>query len=1312
LMQLGVQNNTTIPVLIQVGLADGMRYNFDYNSVGQVYKINHFASDNHLDNYTSYTLPGNSSDCPRISERRDWAENWNGNNEAVNTYTVDGGGAWGQVALPDNQTSYKEFFATSGWQRGLTTQTEVWFSGTRKKWTTTNWTQDDTNLAYQANPRPTESNVYDAEGNRRRSTVSYTSYGLPSDIYEYAADAATVLRRTHTDYNLDSAYISRRIIGLVSAQYLYDGSNNLFSKVDYQYDWTGEYLQNQGAPVQHDETNFSAGFVVGRGNLSSVRRWNVNSPNDSGQVVESKSGYNSAGDMIFTRDPLNHQATISYTDSFSDNTNHNTLAYPTTVTDGDNFSATSQYHYDMGVVTRTQDPKGAAVSRTYDTAGRLQQVTNLFNNAYQRFVYGSYYVQTFGTVNNVADDSYAIKVFDGAGRVTATASSHPGCTGGYRAQYAVFDVLGRAVQQSNPTEITAGWVPTGDDSAFIYTEQAYDWNDRPTLTTNHADGSTKEITYGGCGCAGGDVTTIRDEVGRRQRMTRDVLGRLVKTEVLNWDQSVYSTTTNAFNTRDQVTSSVLQQGTSGTSQTTTLTYDGHGRPATKQEPRETGACSYTYNADDTLNVKTDARGATATYTYNNRRQVTAINYTNPGSVWATPNVTFGYDEAGNRTSMTDGAGSVSYQYNTISKMTSETRVFTGFNSYTLNYSYNLAGELASMTDGLGGTVNYNYDSAARLNSMTTSGYNGGSTLASGISYRAWGAVKQASYADSNTLTTSYNARMQLTALHVGSVMNAAFQYYADGRLTYVQDQNSGIFDRSSSYDHVGRITEAKSGAEARGLATQDGPYKQNYAYDVWGNMTSRTGRLWSQPQPDYTGSFTNDRNGNWQYDASGNVTQDDTPYYPRQFKYDADGREVRMVDPTPNVYGITFTDTLDGDGVQVKRVRDGLDTFYEVRSTVLGGQKVAEIYFDNRILERDIYAQGKVIARQYQDAPLHVVYNNPLTGSESWSYPNIGYFQAYEFDPLGDDVGTYDPYLYGGGPSPDYPSYGDPTDFSFGCTLDGVGAACSEVARLVRIGAAGPELPRFKFTPYYEPYDRNRIPPSVLGGDNGSQALVMAYGFSSSPMFAPISIPDITVTVPISFDSEIDYDSAVGRLTLELMLRGIQSPTPTPQQSTAVTIPNALLKTPECLPQAVKDQFKSAWDKSQHGHQLQGAEFGFAINDNDRNGAYTPTDIVSTFEASQTNVPISAGSIAAVHTHNVDDLSGASIGDTKIATRNQIPVYVISQDGIYLYNPFDKSTQFSSLDLREGLDHDRNYGLKVGSVSGKDAVWKKPCRKH
>src|SRR5205085_8977433 len=121
------------------------------------------------------------------------------------------------------------------------------------------------------------------------------------------------------------------------------------------------------------------------------------------------------------------------------------------------------------------------------------------------------YTQSFATVNNIADELYSIEVVDGLGRVTGAAGNHPGSTGGYRSVMSIYDQVGRLWKQSNPTEINGDWVPVGDDAAgFNYTQQTYDWKGRPLITTN-PDSTTKEASYAGCGCAGGEVVTLTDE---------------------------------------------------------------------------------------------------------------------------------------------------------------------------------------------------------------------------------------------------------------------------------------------------------------------------------------------------------------------------------------------------------------------------------------------------------------------------------------------------------------------------------------------------------------------------------------------------------------------------------------------------------------------------------------------------------------------------------------------------------------------------------------------------------------------------------
>jgi YD repeat-containing protein len=632
---VGPQSGQSINVLAQVGLADGSSYKFDYETWGQIKGIRRYSADNHQLAYTTYFLLPSFEDCPRPISRSDWAQDWNNGAEAVTNFSFAADRSWGQMTAPDG-TRYKELFGTFNWQRGLTTGTEIWAGGAKQKYTTTEWTQDNEALSYQLNPRPKESHTYDKEGNRKRTAVSYTSYGLPFEVKEYAADAVNVLRRTETYYRFDSVYVDRRIIGLPSQRLVYDGAGDLVSKTAYDFDrpdWGGFMQGTAQQPVQHDAANYGSNFVAGRGNLVYVGRFDVEDRENWSKVLAVSSGYNQTGQVTFTRNQLGYQTSIDYTDSFSGGGKPVTYAYPTTVTDADNYSSTVQYNYDMGVMTRTQNPKGAASLTAYDGAGRVERVTNLVNNAYTRFVYapGQNWVQTFTTIRDAQTESYSIQVLDGAGRVYASAGDFPGGTAPYRGQHTVYDVMGRAVRSSNPAAITNAWEPTGDDAAgWYYATQDYDWKGRPTYSTNPDGRMNQELIYGGCGCAGNEVVTVRDAAGRRQQIYQDVLGRVKRTDVLGANGSVYTSTVNTYNARDQIMRVKEYKGTpasdescpTGNCQESEYGHDGYGRLKESHRPEQRTQdtnqptwTQYSYNADDTTNVITDARGATTTFSY-------------------------------------------------------------------------------------------------------------------------------------------------------------------------------------------------------------------------------------------------------------------------------------------------------------------------------------------------------------------------------------------------------------------------------------------------------------------------------------------------------------------------------------------------------------------------------------------------------------------------------------------------------------------------------------------------------------------------
>src|SRR5262249_1676451 len=142
-------------------------------------------------------------------------------------------------------------------------------------------------------------------------------------------------------------------------------------------------------------------------------------------------------------------------------------------------------------------------------------------------------------------------------------------------------------------------------------------------------------------------------------------------------------------------------------------------------------------------------------------------------------------------------------------------------SYTLGYDYYIGGQLKRITDHTNQRINYSYDTAGRLKNLTGTNYTYGQFIDS-IAYPAWGSPRQINYGNGRVESFTYNSRLKVAHYEIpagggfGAAMSLDYQYYDDGRFKYSHNLLDNRFDRSYEYDHVGRLTKALSGAEARG----------------------------------------------------------------------------------------------------------------------------------------------------------------------------------------------------------------------------------------------------------------------------------------------------------------------------------------------------------------------------------------------------------------------------------------------------------------------------------------------------------------
>lgn len=496
-------------------------------------------------------------------------------------------------------------------------------------------------------------------------------------------------------------------------------------------------------------------------------------------------------------------------------------------------------------------------------------------------------------------------------------------------------------------------------------------------------------------------------------------------------------------------------------QVTEMTYDGHGRLATKHIPQQddNAATTYIYNADDSVYRATDARGVITQYAYNNRGLVTDIGHVLPeeSDIPETAAITFEYDALGNRTLMEDGLGSIEYEYDSLSRITAETRDFTDDLGTTpavfrLEYTYALNGQLESLKDPYGDQIDYSHDKAGRVSTVTGSSFGGVTSYASTPHYRAWGGLQSLSYGNNTAMSVTFNNRLQADHYQLfrpgtSTIMTSNYDYYADGSPRKVDDLMDDKFDRMNTYDNVGRIATAKTSIEAYGQTATGTqldalPYRQSYTFNAFGNLKERENLHWGANEDFGPYTFENNRNdhGAWAYDADGRQTAGWSGNNYVRSTYDAAGQLVVH----NSAVGMSESEVLrfyNGTGSEEKRrEREYVETkpdewewqesnpTYYIRSTVLGGEVVSDIDYAGRKLRTYVRAAGAEIAWQNWSG------TNANVSFQAWDaagmsyrtterdgdlFTQAGYEGApAEMDPAGGNVGKvthrvqYDPGNY------------------------------------------------------------------------------------------------------------------------------------------------------------------------------------------------------------------------------------------------------------------------------------------------------------
>lgn len=405
----------------------------------------------------------------------------------------------------------------------------------------------------------------------------------------------------------------------------------------------------------------------------------------------------------------------------------------------------------------------------------------------------------------------------------------------------------------------------------------------------------------------GTSVIVTDQAGKVRRSVTNALGQLVRVDEpdangnLGAVSSPVQPTVYAYDTLSNLTQ--VYQGV----QTRTFAYDSLSRLRQAVNP-ESGTISYNYDANGNLTTKTDARSVTTTYVYDNLNRALTRSYSD-----GTPQVAYKYDD-----------GSVQYskgKLTRVSSSVSETR-YTQFSNlgnvlatqqvtdnvtFNFGYTYNLAGMPVSETYPSGRVVSNQFQTDGNLAQVNGLMNGVGKTYAANISYTSAGAISSMLLGNGRWESAGFNARLQPVQLALGTTQNGVDMWKVN--YDYGTTQNNGnLLSQTITVPSLN-------------------PIVQNYTYDSLNRIKSAAET--SNNQPSWQQVFNYDRYGNRNFDAGNTTTLGNCPANQCNPTIDtANNRFTTNQGYTYDLAGNVITDAqsrtfyYDGENKQ-KEVRDG-----------------------------------------------------------------------------------------------------------------------------------------------------------------------------------------------------------------------------------------------------------------------------------------------------------------------------------------------------------------------------------------------------
>jgi RHS repeat-associated protein len=817
------------------------------------------------------------------------------------TFAYDGQGhQTSQTNALGQTTSYT--YNTSGEQIAATDPlghtTSYSYDGDRRLSSMTDALGNVTSYTYDANGNPqttvdalsrTTTTVYDVMGRETgtinalggRTTMTYLANGLQ-------------LSQTDQNSNLTTYAYDSYNRGLLALSVAGSGSTNAVSDTAYYYDnagrqqivkdptgaatttaydRVGRVLSTMDAKGNTTQTEYDlAGQTIGTRNALgnwtdygyNSRGWQTTVTDALGDVTTT--AYDLSGNKTAVTDPLNH--TTSYT--------YDALNRQTVVTDALGYAATTAYDA-AGRTLSVTDQNSHVVSYGYDADNRKTTQTDAYGTSLAR--------TTTTTYDQVGNELTSVNALNQTASYTYDSLNR---------QITATDPLGHV---TSTTYDAASNVQTVKSPLNLTTSYVYDAQNRPIAVTDPLAHTTTTL-YDGLG----NVAQTSDALGHATAKRYDQLGQDAgSTNALSAvTQQNYDAAGNLLSVTDPV------------GNVTSYVYDTLNRQIRATDP--TGAVTTTsYDAAGRMTQVVDRDGRTVSYAYDaDNREIGETWKSSTGSV--TNLLTFTYDHKGNRLTASNNAGTVSYSYDALDRLATQTDVFV----LTTTYAYDALNRQTSMQDSLGGVLTTVYDNAGRQTSLQFGGtgqtparfdfaYDNQDRLSTLTRYTDLAGtqlVGTTAYAYDNSsnlqsitnksgtaVTLSYynytynSDNLVATESHSSTVGTIVYS----GTNTYTYDSTNQLLTTGSetlTYDGNGNRSMSGYATGTANRTTNDGVY--TYTYDSAGNLTQKskgTGletwyygydnkNMLTSVRETSDGS-TNELTTTYTYDALGNQVQQD-----------------------------------------------------------------------------------------------------------------------------------------------------------------------------------------------------------------------------------------------------------------------------------------------------------------------------------------------------------------------------------------------------------------------------------------------------